>query len=170
MRYDGAAMTCDCGGQIHNGIINGRPGRACIACGKDANGGDASVLAAKHGRQTKQLDAVGGRAGASGNKYGAVKTACDCGRVHDSKKEAARCGVLRQRADAGDISNLEHQPRYDLVVNGQKIGRYTGDFRYVENGQITVEDTKSEATRKARDYPLRKKLLRACFGIELREV
>ena len=57
-----------------------------------------------------------------------------------------------------EISNLELHPRYDLMVNGVKIGRYTADFRYNKGNEVVVEDVKSKPT-KTRDYMLRKKIL-----------
>lgn len=45
--------------------------------------------------------------------------------------------------DHGKIRNLRFQPRFDLVVNGQKICAYTADAEYVDgNGQQIIEDTK----------------------------
>lgn len=102
------------------------------------------------------------------NKYNAKKTVVD-GIKFDSKREARRYQELRLLERAGAIARLELQVKYTLTVNGQKIGRYTADFVYFENGQRVVEDVKSPATKKARDYVLRKKLLRAIHGIEIRE-
>tara|TARA_R100001509_G_C4705193_1_gene161415 strand:+ start:176 stop:415 length:240 start_codon:yes stop_codon:yes gene_type:complete len=59
---------------------------------------------------------------------------------------------------AREISDLELHPKFDLMVNGVKIGRYTADFRYKKGSDIIVEDVKSRAT-KTRDYMLRKKIL-----------
>lgn len=106
------------------------------------------------------------------NKYGAKKTTTSDGIVHDSKHEACRWDQLRLLQRAGEIHDLRRQVRYDLVVNDIKIGRYTADHVYWDNNEDceVVEDAKSEATRKARDYPLRKKLMLACHGITVREV
>jgi Protein of unknown function (DUF1064) len=102
------------------------------------------------------------------NKYRAIKTVVD-GIRFDSKREARRWVELRLLERAGQISGLHHQIRFDLVVNGVRIGRYTADFQYRENGELVVEDVKSPATKKARDYVLRKKLMLAIHGIEIRE-
>jgi hypothetical protein len=102
------------------------------------------------------------------NKYGAIKTIID-GIEFPSKREAARYCQLRMLLRAGQIQDLRMQVKYPLVVNGVKIGRYTSDFNYIENGQEVVEDVKSPATKKARDYVLRKKLMAALFGITIRE-
>jgi hypothetical protein len=102
------------------------------------------------------------------NKYGAKKTVVD-GITFDSMREAARYTELRHLLRAGRIADLQLKVPYQLVVNGVKIGRYTSDFNYVEDGQEVVEDVKSPATAKARDYVLRKKLMLAIHGISIRE-
>ena len=72
---------------------------------------------------------------------------------------------------AGQIRDLELQPRYDLRVNGHKLGFYKGDFRYkdVATGVSITEDVKSPATRTA-VYMLKKKLVKALYDVEIREV
>lgn len=102
------------------------------------------------------------------NKYGAKKTVID-GITFDSKREAARYLELKTLLRAGQITDLRCQVRYQLVVNGVKIGSYRADFCYQENGQEVVEDVKSAATKALRDYRLRKKLMLALYGIEIRE-
>lgn len=109
-------------------------------------------------------------------KYRARATSCGV-HVHASKKEAARCGELRLLERAGEICSLEYQPRYDLQVNGTKVCRYIGDFRYRERlpikaegwggySDIIVEDCKGFKTPA---YKLKRKLMLACYGIEIRE-
>lgn len=100
-----------------------------------------------------------------GNKYKAKRTEVN-GYVFASKREAARYQDLLLLERAGEIESLELQPKYDFIVNGIKVGRFTGDFRYVEDGQLIVEDSKGY---KVRDYPIRKKLMLACHGIKIRE-
>ena len=99
------------------------------------------------------------------NKYNAKKTTIN-GITFHSKKEAERYLVLMSMEQAGEITELELQPRWPLVVNGVKIGRYTADFQYRQGGRLVVEDVKGVRTR---DYVLRKKLMRACYGIEIKE-
>lgn len=104
-------------------------------------------------------------------KYRARATSCGV-HVHASKKEAARCKDLQLLRKFGHIACLEFQPPYDLVVNGVKICKYIGDFRYREKisgceySDIIVEDCKGFKTPA---YRLKKKLMLACFGIEIRE-
>ena len=89
----------------------------------------------------------------------------------DSQKEATRYQELLLLERAGHIRNLECQPRYDLVVNGHKLGFYKADFRYEEvaTGAVVVEDVKSPATKTA-VYRLKKKLVQALYGVEIVEV
>jgi uncharacterized protein DUF1064 len=89
----------------------------------------------------------------------------------DSRKEADRYQQLQLLERAGQIRSLELQPRYDLIVNGHKLGFYRGDFRYEEvaTGTTILEDVKSPAT-KTPVYQLKKKLIKALYGIEISEV
>lgn len=102
-------------------------------------------------------------------KYKSKKTVVH-GITFDSKKEAARYLELLLLANNGTITNLELQPRLDLVVNGQKIGFYRGDFSYYENGIRKIEDVKSAVTAKIKVYRLKKKLVKAIHGIDIIEV
>ena len=103
-------------------------------------------------------------------KYDAKPTVVDGIRFH-SKKEAKRYGELKLLVLAGLIDTLELQPKFPLKVNGILITTYIGDFRYrlKEDGawRSVVEDAKGFRTR---EYRLKKKLLLALHGIEVREV
>lgn len=103
-------------------------------------------------------------------KYRARRTSCGL-HEHPSKVEALRCRELRLLLTAGDITSLDFQPRYPLTVNGVKICTYVGDFRYRERkdgdwSDIIVEDVKGYKTA---SYRLKRKLMLACYGIEIRE-
>ncbi len=101
------------------------------------------------------------------SKYKAVRTTLD-GITFASKREAERYATLKLLEKAGDITKLELQPKYLLVVNGQLICTYVADFRYRNHkGKLVVEDAKGFPTR---DYQLKKKLMRAIHDIEIREV
>ncbi len=102
------------------------------------------------------------------SKYRNQKTMCD-NIQFDSRKEAARYQELTLLERAGTICNIELQPRYNLVVNGQKLGFYKADFRYrdVATGEVIVEDVKGVRTAV---YMLKKKLVKALYGIEIIEV
>lgn len=99
------------------------------------------------------------------NKYSAKKVRTDEG-VFDSQIEYRRWCELRVMEREGLIRNLERQIPFDLVVNGVKIGKFTADHRWTdaETGRVVVEDVKGMI---ARDFPLRKKLMLAIYGIDV---
>lgn len=90
---------------------------------------------------------------------------------YDSKKEYKRAQELKFLEHVGQIKNLEEQPEYELLPKqkGERAVKYTGDFRYVENGEIVVEDVKSEAT-KTPLYIVKRKLMLWIHGIRIKEV
>ena len=104
---------------------------------------------------------------AKANKFGAVATVVD-GKRFDSRGEAARYGELKLLAAAGQIRGLVCQPIYHLVVNGTKVGKYIGDFEYVDTatGDLVVEDFKGLRTPV---YRLKAKLMKAIYGINIFE-
>ena len=93
------------------------------------------------------------------------------GITFDSQKEMKRYQELLLLERAGLVQDLELQPRYDLVVNGHKVGFYKGDFRYkdVATDMVVLEDVKSPVTRTA-VYQLKKKLVKALYNVEITEV
>ena len=107
------------------------------------------------------------------SKYRAKRTPCgrpECGE-HASKKEANRCALLQQLQKGHAIRGLVFQPHYDLIVNGMKVGTYIADFEYVElDGDravsVITEDCKGMKTAV---YRLKKKLMKACHGIDVKE-
>jgi len=84
----------------------------------------------------------------------------------DSKKEDRRLGELRLLAHAGEIGDLRHHVSYSLHVNGIHVCDYEADFVYREKGVEVVEDAKGYRTPV---YKLKKRLMRAVLGIEIRE-
>jgi hypothetical protein len=103
------------------------------------------------------------------SKYGNVKTEID-GHLFDSQKEAARYVQLRYREKAGEITDLELQREFELIVNGEKVASYVSDFSYQESGELVVEDVKSAITRKLPTYRLKRKLMKSIYGITIKEV
>ena len=101
-----------------------------------------------------------------GHKYGAQPTEVD-GIRFASKAEARRYRELKLMWAAGEISYLELQPDYPLIVNGVKIGTYVADFTYETDHGTVVEDVKGVKTPV---YRLKKKLVKALYGIEIQEV
>lgn len=92
------------------------------------------------------------------------------GFTFDSKKEFRRWLDLREQQRAGQITHLRRQEEYPLVVNGVEVCRYVADFVYARDGVFVVEDVKSPATRKLRDYRIKVRLMLACLGITVTEV
>jgi hypothetical protein len=104
---------------------------------------------------------------ATHNKYGSRRTTVD-GVTFDSAKEARRFGELVMMQKAGHISGLRRQVPFDLVVNGHKVATYRADFCYVDaSGLDVVEDVKGFRTPV---YRLKRKLMLACWGIDIKEV
>lgn len=108
------------------------------------------------------------------NKYGAVKTPCRHGHIHDSGREARRCDQLHMLQLGGSITELEHQVFFPFVIAGREL-RYAGgrrvgvtiDFSYRENGLRVAEDAKGH---RVRDWPLRRAIFEALYPeIEVRE-
>lgn len=129
------------------------------------------------------------------SKYRSVKTVVD-GVTFDSKKEAHRYQELKLMQHAGQIRDLRWQPRYVLfalvldqadirdanagVISQRRhvVCEYVADFDYLAAhdvvGQViwrtVVEDVKSPATRKKEVYRLKRKMMEAQYGIQIREV
>jgi hypothetical protein len=88
-----------------------------------------------------------------------------------SKREARRYVELVQLQTAGAISGLRLQVRFPLHVNGELITTYVCDFQYteIEGGypkRVVTEDTKGFKTP---DYIIKRKLMKALHGIEVKE-
>jgi hypothetical protein len=141
----------------------------------DGRGGDSTVVVRLSGmfkgsRKT-MLSGISARRlndmASRESKYGNRKTEID-GFVFASKREADRYSELKLLARAGEISELELQPAFDLTVNGWNCGKYIADFRYVDkDGAAVVEDAKGVRTAV---YSLKRKLVKAIYGIEVRGV
>lgn len=102
-------------------------------------------------------------------KYNNQPTTVD-GIRFDSKKEARRYCELDLLQKAGQITHLQCHPRYIFKVNGLTVGRYTADFCYREDGELIVEDVKGGDATKTEAYRMRKALMLACHGIEVKEI
>jgi hypothetical protein len=97
------------------------------------------------------------------HKYGAKKTVVD-GWTFDSQRESERYRELLLRGQAGEIADLELQPRFDIVINGAKVCTVRLDFQYFDLGtqQWTVEDVKGM------DLPigrLKRRMVAAQYGV-----
>jgi hypothetical protein len=102
------------------------------------------------------------------SKFGNIPSRVN-GRFFASKREARRYQELLLLERAGVIRDLETQPVFDLDVNGTRICRYVGDFAYfdTERNVRVVEDSKGVRTE---TYKLKRRLMKACLGIEVEEV
>lgn len=117
----------------------------------------AAEFRAKHGGKPQR------------SKYNNVPTEVD-GIVFDSGREANRYVTLRDAEAKGQIRNLKLQYAYALVINGVYVTTYTADFQYDEkrNGRWVpvTEDAKGKRTE---PYQMRKRLMKAVYGITIRE-
>lgn len=95
------------------------------------------------------------------------------GRMFDSIKEANYAETLDLMRSATDprerVVSWEAQVPYPIEVNGKKIGKYVADFVVTYAGRTEVIDVKSAFTRKLPVYRLKKKLVEALYGIEIKE-
>ena len=119
-----------------------------------------------------------------GNKYHARKAVVD-GITFDSRKEAERYMVLKEKAEKGQISGLQRQVKFIVIPaqrepdqigprGGKKPGKllerecaYIADFVYTENGQQVVEDTKGV---RLPEYIIKRKLMLYTYGIKIKEI
>lgn len=101
-------------------------------------------------------------------KYGNKKHTYD-GHKFDSLKEVDRYVILARRLKRGVITDLKLHERFNLIVNDILICGYVADFVYTIGDRLVVEDVKVGAT-KTRLYILKKKLMKACLGIDIVEV
>lgn len=88
----------------------------------------------------------------------------------DSKREASRYQALRLLERNGEVRNIRRQVTYNLVVEGKLVCKYRADFVYEELRKgvwaEVVEDVKGYRTPM---YRLKKKLLKAIYGFDVRE-
>lgn len=108
------------------------------------------------------------------HKYHARKTEID-GIVFDSAAEARRYSELTLLERAGEITDLETQPTFELQPAFKHAGRkvrpilYRADFRYVDvsTGETVVEDVKGIETP---EFKLKAKMMLYVHNIEIRRV
>ena len=109
------------------------------------------------------------------HKYGAHATVVDGIRFH-SKAEARRYCELKLLEKAGEIRELELQPRYELLAwpaRGDRtravVGHYVADFRYRQGtqGLLVIEDVKGVRTPL---YRWKKKHFESQYGLQITEI
>lgn len=108
------------------------------------------------------------------------------GIVFDSLKEKRRYCQLQLLEKDGIISDLRLQVPFELIpaiyedevvqlktktkIKKKLVQRsttYVADFVYRQDGKMIVEDTKGFRTK---EYELKKKMMRAFLGIEIKEI
>ena len=105
------------------------------------------------------------------SKHGAVRTEYG-GMMFDSKHEAACWKTLESCQRIGGIVGLQRQVTFPFWVNGKRIGSYRADFVYWQACPSTwmVADAKSVHTVNLASWIRTKKLVIACYGIEVKEM
>ena len=108
------------------------------------------------------------------NKFNAIATEID-GIKFGSQHEARCYADLKIREKAGEISELRAQVKFALFdpgsnCYGEWVGTYRADFVWKSGEKVVVADAKSKATRKLRDWPRTKSLMKMCWGIEVVEL
>ena len=112
-----------------------------------------------------------------GRKYRNQKVTID-GITFDSKREAGRYQELKALASKNLIEDFRHQVPFELApgvrFSNEKRAkpalRYVADFAYRLDGRLVVEDVKSAITAKAAAYRIKRHLMMAVHGIEVKEV
>lgn len=103
-------------------------------------------------------------------KYRNKKTVVD-GFKFDSKKEANRYLIYKDEKERKRILDFKMQVKYKFIINGQLVCSYVSDFVITHlDGRTEVIDVKSEMTRKLPVYRIKKKLMKAIYNIEVKEV
>ena len=113
-----------------------------------------------------------------GNKFKAMKVELD-GMTFDSKKEHRRYIELKAMQQRSEIRDLKHHTKFELApktkIEGEKRAkpalRYFADFTYYRStGEFVVEDVKSVATKESTVYKMKRHMMLAIHGIEVREI
>lgn len=122
----------------------------------------------------EEFNRLTAKQGAKGNKYQANRCEVEIdGELvkFASHAEASRFLDLKRLEQAGEIEGLVRQPRFDLHVNGKRIGAYVGDAMYwdVATQQRIVEDVKGYWSRTP-IYAWKKKHMLLEHGIAITEV
>ena len=123
-----------------------------------------------------------------GNKYKNEKVEFD-GIKFDSKRERDRYMVLKDAERRGVISELKCQPKFTLIpaqyheeakqlkTKVKMVKKcdflaitYTGDFQYVKDGKVVVEDVKGSAYMITEVFKIKEKMMFAVHGIKIKRV
>lgn len=135
----------------------------------------APIEAAKNRQASAMLDAV---ATAKPLKYRNTPTTDAQGVKHASKKQATRYRDLGLLMKSGAIEMLAREVRFRLPGGVEYVADHVTVTprgmaelsKMIAHGDLTVEDVKSDATRKNPVYRLKAKQMRECLGIPVKEV
>lgn len=105
------------------------------------------------------------RAAPKPSKYRSKRCEID-GIPFQSLKEGRRYVELKNMQQAGQIGGLTMQCPIECIVNDVLVCTYIADFAYVARGETIFEDVKGMRTD---IYRLKRKLVKACTGIEILE-
>jgi hypothetical protein len=95
------------------------------------------------------------------NKYRAKRSVCFLGHNHPSMVECRFCEALQAAKKDGSVKEFFYEMKYDLMVNGIKIGSHKPDFTVIyPDGRTVVQEIKGYVTR---DFILRKKIFEANY-------
>ena len=111
-------------------------------------------------------------------KYGNKVTTDAEGVKHASKKQATRYRDLGLLTKSGEIVMLAREVRFRLPGGVEYVADHVMLTQralavidvLVADGDMVIEDVKSEGTRKNAVYRLKKKQMRECLGLEVREI
>ncbi len=114
-----------------------------------------------------EIDAWPGADKPKRQKYGNRRVEID-GKKFDSQHEANVYQELMLRVKAGELKSILRQVKFDLPGGIQ----YIADFVTIAPDQRIegVYDAKSEATKQNRVYINKKKQMKACWDIDIKEV
>ena len=108
--------------------------------------------------------------GVGRNKFNATKTLYN-GILYDSKKEAGfamKLDILRKASGKDRVIEIERQVTFSFDLNGHHICKYKPDFKVTySDGRIEYIDVKGMETR---EFSIKKKLLKAFYGIDVKIV
>ncbi len=147
--------------------FSGRVNRAAPTCCQPARMSGVSVADMASAEAGDAAAAMEWNNAPKRQKYGNQRVEVD-GIRFDSKHEAAIYQELMLRVQAGELRTVCRQVKFDLP--GGIV--YIADFLTIRP-DFSIEgvyDAKSEATKKNRVYINKKKQMKACWGIEIREV
>ena len=136
----------------------------------------------------KRLFNLGFNIPKKGNKYKNEKVEFD-GIKFDSKRERDRYMVLKDAERRGVISELKCQPKFTLIpaqyheeakqikTKVKMVRRcdfraitYTGDFQYVKDGKVVVEDIKISPKLVPVEFKIKEKMMYYFHKIRIKRV